>query len=624
MEEEDHHHDDHHDHHNQATESTTERETHNTDNDNEHVYTSISIHETPNDESAVSLPPLPEYNDSALNADNDDSLSLLHHPSSDLDYAHRRDNQTILDEKEMQQKLMDIESSFLPEPSTIGVAPENANAGADDTYLVGIGEERSREEREERGSFNDIDVRFGGYGDNSIGDLHGHANEEDEEFNDLDATPGPRNRQRNYENTSTLETLTSSPTAAAAERTVSRVLSTASKNIIHNSSSNSREGPPSLTPKKSRRNLSPTPSDSRPSRDAFIENEDDSKLSRTPSERRRSRPRYLTSRQSSHRFSMSSVNSANTDTTTSDATLGADFALQSGGAVPGSANKSRTDLSRSISLGSMASGVSGVSEENVFDKRVASGATDGGLHTLDEEDSGSVPPTHDLEDNVPMTPKAAPRDVPLPTDTAIAARVEDIQVPGTFARQFREKFSTSMSPEKRTAGAPTPAFGRSGRSLTLKEQSSTIDRLSKENFDLKMRIHFLNEALNRRSEEGIKEMISENVELKSDKLKLQKDNQGMKRTVRDLEKRLKDRQAGKDSANQGGETDDEAATEEEIVFLRERIETYEVEMERLRSEVFVGENEKRRLAEVVRSMGDSRPTGSETGAREERVSYSFF
>jgi chromosome segregation ATPase len=130
----------------------------------------------------------------------------------------------------------------------------------------------------------------------------------------------------------------------------------------------------------------------------------------------------------------------------------------------------------------------------------------------------------------------------------------------------------------------------------------------------------MNEALNKRSEEGIKEMISENVELKSDKLKLQKDNQGMKRTIRDLEKRLKDRQAGKDSANQYGETDDEAATEEEIVFLRERIETYEVEMERLRSEVFAGENEKRRLAEIVRSMGESRPAGSETGAREERVS----
>lgn len=635
MEEEEHHHHDHHDHHDHDDHQATEEyETQNTENYNEHANASISTQEPPpNDESAISLPPVPDYDDSAVNADNDNdhdhSLSSLRHPSSDFDYAHRRDNQTILDEKEMQQKLMDIESSFLPEPSTIGVAPANANAGADDTYLVGIGEERSREEEE--GSFNNVDAEIEGYGDSSIGDLQGHVNEEgEEEFNDLDATPGPRTRQRNSENISTLETLTSSPTAAAAERTVSRVLSTASKNIYHNSSnsSNSRDGGlPSLTPKKSRRNLSPTPSESRRSRggDAFIENEDDSKLSRTPSERRRSRPRYLTSRQSSHRFSMSSVNSANTDTTTSDATLGVDFALQSGGAVSNSANKSRKDLSRSISLGSMASGVSGLSEDNVFDKqRATSGATDGGLHTLDEEDSGSLPHTHDLEDNVPMTPKAAPRDVPLPTDTAIAARVEDIQVPGTFARQFREKFSISMSPEKRTVGAPTPAFGRSGRSLTLKEQSSTIDRLSKENFDLKMRIHFLNEALNKRSEEGIKEMISENVELKSDKLKLQKDNQGMKRTIRDLEKRLKDRQAGRDSANQGGETDDEAAaTEEELVFLRERIETYEVEMERLRSEVFVGENEKRRLAETVRSMGDSRPAGSETGAREERVSLFF-
>ncbi|PYH41121.1 putative anucleate primary sterigmata (ApsB) [Aspergillus saccharolyticus JOP 1030-1] len=165
--------------------------------------------------------------------------------------------------------------------------------------------------------------------------------------------------------------------------------------------------------------------------------------------------------------------------------------------------------------------------------------------------------------------------------------------------------------------------------MTLKEQSSTIDRLSKENFDLKMRIHFLNEALNRRSEEGIKEMISENVELKSDKLKLQKESQNLKRKVRELEKQLKDQQSDKESmvnhdADGSEDEDRDTAQDEEILFLRERMETYELEIERLRSENIVRESEKRRLAEMVKSLsdgrGDGRSMGSDVGAREERVS----
>lgn len=164
--------------------------------------------------------------------------------------------------------------------------------------------------------------------------------------------------------------------------------------------------------------------------------------------------------------------------------------------------------------------------------------------------------------------------------------------------------------------------------MTLKEQSSTIDRLSKENFDLKMRIHFLNEALNKRSEEGIKEMISENVELKSDKLKLQKDNQGLKRKIRDLEKQLKDQQSDKDSMvnhdPEASEDDRDSAQDGEVIFLRERVETYELEIERLRSESIARESEKRRLAEMVKSLSENRAGGSDAGAREERVSNRLF
>jgi uncharacterized protein YlxW (UPF0749 family) len=78
-------------------------------------------------------------------------------------------------------------------------------------------------------------------------------------------------------------------------------------------------------------------------------------------------------------------------------------------------------------------------------------------------------------------------------------------------------------------------------------------------------------------------MISENVELKSDKVKLSKDNQSLRRKIRDLEKQVKDHQSDKDSMvnhdPEGSEEGDrDLAQDEEIVFLRERVETYELEI----------------------------------------------
>lgn len=570
----------------------------------------LSRHE--HEDSSLSLPPLPDRDDSAL-------VSSYLQPSSETGDVHRQNNQTILEEREMRKKLMDMESSFLPEPSTIGIASGDPHAGADDTYLVGI------VERSGEASFDSE------YSSINVPQITTQGKEQDDrhDTNGPDEATPAGVQDRDGINTSSLETLTSSPTAEAAARTVSRILSIASSRSQEGDKTAEISEPGAgkdtrLTPKRSRRNLSPAVFGATQPHEDQLDDQDGTRDSGTPSNQKRTRPKYLSSRQSSHRFSTSSATSTNTDTTASDATLGADYALQSGGAVPGNAPASRKDLSRSISLGSMASGVSGFSDDHILEKRAISGVTDGGLHTLDEEDPVSPPHKTDNQDRGPMTPRAAPRDLALPTDAVIAEHIQDIQVPGTFARQFREKFARSMSPDKRGA-APTPGFGRTGKNMTLKEQSSTIDRLSKENFDLKMRIHFLNEALNKRSEEGIKEMISENVELKSDKLKLQKENQGLRRTIRDLEKKVKDQQSDKGSTvhqdpEAEGDEDRNGAEEEEILFLRERLEVYEVEIERLRSESLARESDKRRLAEIVKSLGDGRPVGSEAGAREERVS----
>ena len=614
------------------------------------VNTSV-VEEPPRDDSTLSLPPLP---------DNDDSSLLL---SGDDDYQERVDDQTFIREKEMRRRLMDMESSFLPEPSTIEVAAADRTLGVDDTYLLGIhGDPAPTPTRIEHTQISFVAPDDSSHDITAAGDgvpipqTPTQGPRQDAAV-DLDATPAA-SLERPGDHTTLLEAMPSSPSAAAAARSISRNQSRSSQHAHHASQ---------LTPSESF-NRSPIPdadfslqsthnkvrsmsrSLSPGAPRLFQDNSaNDMEAASRTSSRRSTRPKYLTSRQSAHRLSYSSVTSAGTEVTNSDATLGADYALQSGGAAPGNPSTAhagqRNTLARSVSLGSMASGISGYSDENIFERKNPSVATEGGLQTLDEEEASSQsrpgssyqwqqpqqqpeqrPQQQSIPDDVsgPMTPRAKPQDHSFPTDTTLAERVKDVQVPSTFVKQFREDYGgRGLSPDKRTSA--TPAFAKSGRTMTLKEQSSTIDRLSKENFDLKMRIHFLNEALNRRSEEGIKEMISENVELKSDKLKLQKDSQSLKRKIRDLEKQLKDQQSDKESMlnhdpEGSDEEDRDPAQDEEILFLRERVETYELEIERLRSESIARESEKRRLAEMVKSLSDGRPMGSDVGAREERVS----
>jgi predicted nucleic acid-binding Zn-ribbon protein len=297
--------------------------------------------------------------------------------------------------------------------------------------------------------------------------------------------------------------------------------------------------------------------------------------------------------------------------------LGADYALQSGGAAPGGgfSRSSSYALSRSISLGSMASGI-----EDLHD---SSPKVDATLATLTEEEQNRERKAID-DPSPPETPRAASRKLTAPTDTVIARHVQNVQVPESLAKEYRNK-NISRSPDKRSGFTAGSTLGRSGKNLTLKEQSSTIERLSKENFDLKLKVMFLSDRLDKLSEEGVKEMISENVEMKTGLAVMQRDNKALKRRVKELEKQLKDDEERPGTAKSGTSTGDHSPKwfdqdgaqerEEELTYLRERVEEYVTEIEKLRNENLQRENEKRNLAEVVRSMGDRH--SSTIGAREE-------
>ena len=534
-----------------------------------------------------------------------------------------RENDTFLQEGEMRRKLEDYDSTFLQAVSP--VAPRKASedslgpprifsrdAGASDD-----GSDSPR--RDTRQEASQTRSRGGKASPASpVTPPHMYrtpAPERQEEENDR-----PNTAINDHYNTSSLETMSSSPTAAAAARTVSRAVSGASTDYGYETADDSRGGitlQQEATPKRNRAESSASHDTATPTKYSKSDQKDGNTIaSGSPQS---TRPQYLNNRMASHQSNYSSYTTTSTEDG-SDATLGADFALQSGGAVPerpSLLSHRPTDFSRSISLGSMASGISGTSDED----RVLR-PTERNLQTLNEE---QTPKADGGVLDVPQTPGTPSRNIGTPTDTVIAQRAKDVEVPATLAKEYRSR-QQRPSPEKRN-GAPNSSVARNGKNLTLKEQSGTIDRLVKENFDLKLKITFLDEALNRRSEEGVKAMISENVDLRTAKFKSAKETRELKRSIRDLERRIKelsDELLSKARAVPEGKSDEGADMEviqdleDEVTYLRERVATYETEIETMRSENAVQDFEKKKMAELVKRFGDGR--GVDVSAREEVVS----
>lgn len=291
--------------------------------------------------------------------------------------------------------------------------------------------------------------------------------------------------------------------------------------------------------------------------------------------------------------------------------------------IGGSLNSRPSLVSRSVTLGSMASAITEPSdgEDN---SKPANDALDG-LDTLDEEDEPNirnVMKENRKTDDGPQTPQGNHHTLHTPTETVIAQHVRDVQVPATMAREFQDRFRPD-SPEKRN-GAPTPLASRHGKSMTLKEQSNTIDKYMKLNWDLQLKITFLNQALNQRSDEGVKAMISENVELNTMRVNLAKEIRELKRSIRALERDLErknddlvkmTKEARQAEARAGPSAQECQDMENEISYLRERVSTYEVNFEKLRHDSIRQDSEKRRMAEILKSV--SRRGGSDIGIREE-------
>jgi hypothetical protein len=572
------------------------------------------------DQDDSDLPPLPMSSDSLLHVTN---------PHSEL-----------YDEREMRRKLMDVESSFMPDLLSTRVPHERS--GADDTYL---------NLKHQQGS--DIPpIQEQTEDDILEDDEEDDEDEDDQEEEDVASV------------TSAPAIQPSSPAAAAAERSSMRAdpvrrssendldLSTAFTRLTLRSNASKdadlRSSPwsvvqPSSSDEQRILSLSSGKTDSS-SKEAPQENQsqeaEHSFLSATSastkpedvplpisdrsllglgslhsaSSRLQKRPSYASQRNLSH---LSAISNVDTEYSAGD------YALQTGGAIPEDQSFSHgRPLSRLPSLGSVVSAMSRDSEPNPpslnrGNSVLASIRAERALGSLEEEDKISIA-------SDPVTPR--PPDMfefHAPTDTVITRHVQNIQVPDTIAKEYRQQ-NRPISPDKRPASSSN-ALGfsnRPGSNLTLKEQNSKIDKLTKENFDLKLKIHFLDQALQNRSEEGVKDMINKNVQYQTDLANERKENQSLRRKIRDLEKRLKQSEldlaealkVAQEAAGNGHEE-----LEYEILQLSEELDRKTIQIAHLSAENMAKEVEKRKMKEYMSAMNERR-TSEHDYVEEESVS----
>jgi len=144
-----------------------------------------------------------------------------------------------------------------------------------------------------------------------------------------------------------------------------------------------------------------------------------------------------------------------------------------------------------------------------------------------------------------------------------------------------------------------------GNPLSLREQENVIDRIEKENFGLKLKIHFLEEAL-RKAGPGFSEAaLKENTELKVDKVTMQRELQRYKKHLTSAEKdlesyRLQITEVQEKAKRKFADESHRA----EVDQLRHTLEEREADLEHLRRQVESEEDAHDKIKKLRDEIGD--------------------
>ncbi|KAM3559051.1 hypothetical protein ARSEF4850_004295 [Beauveria asiatica] len=163
--------------------------------------------------------------------------------------------------------------------------------------------------------------------------------------------------------------------------------------------------------------------------------------------------------------------------------------------------------------------------------------------------------------------------------------------------------STPLAMTSRRGGDKGPL--QDGNQLSLREQENVIDKIEKENFGLKLKIHFLEEAL-RKAGPGFNEAaLKENTELKVDKVTMQREFHRHKKLLITSERELEGcRQQILELQSRTSHSREDNGLRAEMKTLQQQLEDKEEDVRELTRQLAVGQGNQEQLEKLQDNIED--------------------
>ncbi|KAJ5235296.1 uncharacterized protein N7469_004464 [Penicillium citrinum] len=161
--------------------------------------------------------------------------------------------------------------------------------------------------------------------------------------------------------------------------------------------------------------------------------------------------------------------------------------------------------------------------------------------------------------------------------------------------------SAQSTPLPGLTGRDSKGILGDGQNMTLKEQERIIDRLDKDNWNLKLKIHYLEEQIEKAGPEFNTLALKENTELKVARLTMQRDISRYKKNLLQAERDLEDyRQQLVEMKERSRRKHTDEEVQREMDAMREEIDSRDNEIRELREELRLSKDEKSQEAEKLR------------------------
>ncbi|KAL9002018.1 MAG: hypothetical protein Q9188_005035 [Gyalolechia gomerana] len=198
----------------------------------------------------------------------------------------------------------------------------------------------------------------------------------------------------------------------------------------------------------------------------------------------------------------------------------------------------------------------------------------------------------------PALPSATPGAYSEDTGSSVGVTDNDGTPVPQIASSSAQATPLAVLPKRDAEGILTDQ----GNILTLREQENIINKIEKENFGLKLKIHFLEESL-RKSGPGLNEAaLKENTELKVDKVTMQKEIARARKTLERTEREVEDyRKQLQNAHDQTKRKHADKQMLEEVESLKKEIATKDAQIRDLHDDL---EHATEKDAEIEKLRGD--------------------